>query len=143
MKEHRIGRRGFLSGAGALGAATAALAAVRCDTKPSRSDTRGSALETATIRLTKINGVCIAPQYLAEELLRAEGFTDVRYRDIDLNNFAEPYPSFAAGEVDLSMAFVAPFIIQVDKGVPVMLLGACMPAASSCLVQSRCGPCAI
>ena len=24
-------------------------------------------------------GICIAPQYVAEELLRAEGFTDVRY----------------------------------------------------------------
>ena len=37
------------------------------------------ALETTTIRLAKIANVCIAPQYLAEELLRAEGFTDVRY----------------------------------------------------------------
>ena len=26
-----------------------------------------------------IPGICIAPQYVAEELLRAEGFTDVRY----------------------------------------------------------------
>ena len=35
--------------------------------------------ETTTIRLGKIPGICIAPQYVAEELLRAEGFTDVRY----------------------------------------------------------------
>jgi NitT/TauT family transport system substrate-binding protein len=37
--------------------------------------TRGFALEalpeTTTIRLAKIPGVCIAPQYVAEELLRA------------------------------------------------------------------------
>src|SRR5690242_476624 len=35
--------------------------------------------ETTTIRLAKIPGICIAPQYMAEELLLAEGFTDVRY----------------------------------------------------------------
>jgi len=36
-------------------------------------------LETTTIRLTKTVGICIAPQYVAEALLRAEGFTDIRY----------------------------------------------------------------
>ena len=34
--------------------------------------------ETTAIRLAKIPGICIAPQYVAEELLHAEGFTDVR-----------------------------------------------------------------
>ena len=37
------------------------------------------ALETATVRILKNPGICIAPQYVAEELLRAEGFTDIRY----------------------------------------------------------------
>ena len=37
------------------------------------------ALETTTVRLAKIAGICLAPQYVAEELLRAEGFTDIRY----------------------------------------------------------------
>ena len=35
--------------------------------------------ETTTIRLAKIPASAFAPRYLAEELLRAEGFTDVRY----------------------------------------------------------------
>jgi NitT/TauT family transport system substrate-binding protein len=35
--------------------------------------------ETTSVRLAKIRGICIAPQYVAEELLRAEGFTEVRY----------------------------------------------------------------
>ena len=34
--------------------------------------------ETDTVRLTKVPGICVAPQYI-EELLRAEGFRDVRY----------------------------------------------------------------
>jgi NitT/TauT family transport system substrate-binding protein len=29
--------------------------------------------ETTTVRLTKIPGICVAPQYVAEELLKAEG----------------------------------------------------------------------
>jgi NitT/TauT family transport system substrate-binding protein len=37
------------------------------------------ALETTTVRLARNPGICIAPQYVAEELLRAEGFTDIRY----------------------------------------------------------------
>jgi len=39
--------------------------------------------ETTTIRFAKIPGICNAPQYVAEELLGAEGFTDrVRRRGI-------------------------------------------------------------
>ncbi len=37
--------------------------------------------ETTTIRLRRDPGICIAPWYIAEDLLRAEGFTDVRYVD--------------------------------------------------------------
>src|SRR5262245_54427305 len=69
--------------------------------------------ETTTIRLAKIPGICIAPQYVAEELLRSEGFSDVQYFESPGSN---PYPGIAAGKIDISMAFIAPFIIQVDAG---------------------------
>ena len=36
-------------------------------------------LETTTVRLAKTDGICIAPQYVADELLRAEGFVNVSY----------------------------------------------------------------
>jgi NitT/TauT family transport system substrate-binding protein len=76
--------------------------------------------ETTTIRLVKIPGICVAPQYVAEELLRSEGFTDIQYFESPGSN---PYPGFAAGKIDISMAFVAPFIIQIDAGLPLVLLG--------------------
>src|SRR5580693_6259757 len=38
-------------------------------------------LETTSVRLAKIPVICFAPQYVCEALLRAEGFTDVRYVD--------------------------------------------------------------
>jgi len=64
-------------------------------------------LETTTITLNQIPGICVAPQYVAEELLRSEGFGDVRYAKFGT---AGIYKALASGEVDLSMAFVAPFI---------------------------------
>jgi NitT/TauT family transport system substrate-binding protein len=36
-------------------------------------------LEPTTIRLRRDAGMCVAPWYVGEELLRAEGFTDIRY----------------------------------------------------------------
>jgi NitT/TauT family transport system substrate-binding protein len=75
--------------------------------------------ETTTIRLGKIPGICIAPQYVAEDLLRTEGFTNVQYVDLPVN----VYLGFVAGSIDISMAFIAPYVIQMDAGLPLMLLG--------------------
>ena len=75
--------------------------------------------ETTTIRLAKIPGICIAPQYVAEELLRSEGFTNVQYVELSVNVYA----GFTAGTIDISMAFIAPYIIQMDAGLPLVLLG--------------------
>ena len=76
--------------------------------------------EMTRIRLVSIPGVCVAPQYVAEELLRVEGFTDVQYVKV---NIGELYKAFASGDVDISMAYAPPFIIQIDAGEPVVLLG--------------------
>jgi NitT/TauT family transport system substrate-binding protein len=77
-------------------------------------------LETTSIRIMKLPGICIAPQYVAEELLKVEGFVRVEYVDSTPD---ELYSKFAAGEFDITMAFVAPFIVQADAGLPVVLLG--------------------
>jgi NitT/TauT family transport system substrate-binding protein len=60
------------------------------------------ALETTTVRIPKNPGVCTAPQYVAEELLRAEGFTDIRYVDTPSVTLAQ---AIGRGEVDFSTAF--------------------------------------
>ena len=46
---------------------------------PPRGLAEEGALETTTVRLPKVSSICVAPQYVADELLRAEGFTDIRY----------------------------------------------------------------
>jgi NitT/TauT family transport system substrate-binding protein len=75
--------------------------------------------ETATLKLIQIAGICIAPQYVAEELLRAEGFADVQYVKRDYGTAK----ALAAGEVDISMGFVTSFIVHLDTGDPLVLLG--------------------
>jgi NitT/TauT family transport system substrate-binding protein len=77
-------------------------------------------LETATIRLAKNAGICIAPQYVAEELLRAEGFTDVRYVATEAG--IGQSEAIGRGEVDFSLNFAAPVIIPLDAGTPITVI---------------------
>jgi NitT/TauT family transport system substrate-binding protein len=107
-----MNRRQFLGGLTLTGAAG-------CLGVHPRSAAAEPPPETMKIRLTQVSGICIAPQYVAEELLRGEGFTEVQY----VQSIANPYKAFAAGEIDIGMAFIAPFIVQVDMGLPIVLLG--------------------
>jgi len=81
--------------------------------------------ETRRIRLPKVPNVCWAPAYVAEELLRAEGFSDVRF--VQYESSAYPYGGMVAGEIDFFMAFVAPTIRQIDLGNPLVVLGGVHP----------------
>src|SRR6516225_10466167 len=77
--------------------------------------------ETTTVRLAKIAGICIAPQYIADALLRAEGFTDIRYVATDAGVPAAL--SLARGEVDFTANFAPAFIIPIDAGEPITIVG--------------------
>jgi NitT/TauT family transport system substrate-binding protein len=79
-------------------------------------------LETTRIRLYDWSGVCIAPQFVAEELLKAEGFTDVQYLRTESSG-SLPNPLLASGEIDINTQFSAPSIIRVEAGDPVVFLG--------------------
>ena len=81
--------------------------------------------ETKRIRLSHAGGVCPAPMYVAEDILPGEGFTEVQY--VKLPGPGQIYPELAAGEVDISMAFIAPFIAQVDAGAPIVMLAGIHP----------------
>jgi len=66
-----IARRRFISGLAAAGAAGLLRA--------KRAEAADGPLETTTVRLVK-PALCVSTLYIAEELLRAEGFTDTLYR---------------------------------------------------------------
>jgi NitT/TauT family transport system substrate-binding protein len=77
--------------------------------------------ETTRVRLAKIAGVCIAPQYVAEDLLRAEGFTEIAY--VATSGGAPSASAVANGEIDFSLNFVASLIVALDAGARLTLLG--------------------
>ena len=80
-------------------------------------------LETTTIRFAKIANICIAPQLVAEELLGAEGFTDIHYVDVAPGALGS---AVARGTVDLSMNFASAFVRTIDAGELVTLLAGCV-----------------
>ena len=77
-------------------------------------------LETTRIKLIEISGICIAPQYVAKDLLHSEGFTDVQYFQAAAG--IATAKALAAGSADISLNFVAPNIIQMAAGDPIVLL---------------------
>jgi NitT/TauT family transport system substrate-binding protein len=81
--------------------------------------------ETTRIRLVQTFAVCEAPQFVAEELLRGEGFTDVQY--IRKDGPAAIAGAISSGEVDISMNFSGPLILRVDRGEPITILAGIHP----------------
>ena len=75
--------------------------------------------ETSTIRLIRNAGICIAPQYVADELLRAEGFTDIQHL---MRSPAFMSQAIGRGEVDLSLHFAASIIPAIDAGEAITVL---------------------
>jgi NitT/TauT family transport system substrate-binding protein len=75
--------------------------------------------EITTIRLAKVPGICIAPQYVAEGLLKLEGFSDVQYVEVPLDAI---HRSVGSDKVDISMGFIANHIVELDAETPITLL---------------------
>ena len=75
--------------------------------------------EVTTIRLIKTPGVCIAPQYVAEALLKLEGFSDVQYVEVPLDLL---HRAVGTDKVDISMGFIANHIVELDLETPITLL---------------------
>jgi NitT/TauT family transport system substrate-binding protein len=77
--------------------------------------------ETTSIRLAKSRSLCIAPQYLAEELLRAEGFTDVRY--VMSDGGIGQSKAIAAGDIDFTLHFSPLLIVPIDTSEKITIVG--------------------
>jgi len=123
---HELSRRDLLrlAGGGLSGLGLAAI--VGCgdgDNPRSATSTPGIIVdpppETTRIRLARIPSICLAPQYVAEEFLGAEGFTDVQY--INLASSASGR-SVASGEADISLDFAAKVAVGIDARDPVLVL---------------------
>jgi NitT/TauT family transport system substrate-binding protein len=78
--------------------------------------------EITTVRFSLQYGTCLAPQYVAEELLRAEGFTDIRYIA-----GVPPARMIGLGEIDFGHSFAPSLIYHHDAGLPVVALAGVHP----------------
>lgn len=76
--------------------------------------------ETRTLKLDHRPSICVAPQYVAEELLRSEGFTDIQY--IPKSGPKEIEPALSSGEIDIAMHFAAPNVIRIEAGDRITIL---------------------
>jgi NitT/TauT family transport system substrate-binding protein len=77
------------------------------------------ALETTSVRLPKVFGVCISPQDVAEELLRADGFTDVQYIETEATRVAG---AIGLGKLDFGLNYAPLAIPAIDAGEPLTML---------------------
>lgn len=112
-KSDRWTRRDLLSAAALAGAG----AMLGWPAEPSAAEPPP---ETTRIRLLRIPSTCHAPQYLAEDLLRGEGFANVEY--VKRASSADVSPALAAGEADINMNFSGPVLLNLEAGQPLVVL---------------------
>src|ERR1051326_4964421 len=108
-------RRRFLTNLAWAGARTSAVAGLL--SRPSLA--AEPAPETPTVRFGKIPVICFAPQYVCEELLRAEGFTDIRYVDADVQQLPQ---DLGRGKYDFATSVTPQHIAALDTGTPITLV---------------------
>jgi NitT/TauT family transport system substrate-binding protein len=77
------------------------------------------ALETTTVRFSRNPAICFAAVYAVEDLLRAEGFTDVRYVDLSAPG---QFAALGRGEIDFSGGFALNHVKAIDAGAPIVML---------------------
>jgi NitT/TauT family transport system substrate-binding protein len=121
-------RRELLRGVGAAAAAAALAGRFRtADAEPPPETTRIVLLQTASM--------CQAPQYVAEDLLRGEGFTDVRY--IKKDGQRAIADALASGEASINMHFSGPLIVRLDTGAPITILAGVHPGCYELFATER------
>jgi NitT/TauT family transport system substrate-binding protein len=132
MRAQLLDRRETLTGLGALAAAGLwrARAALAVEPPP----------ETTTIRLAENLRISAwHPQYIAEALLRAEGFTEIAYVCPGLWASPGERPiDFAGREIDFGFSLAASVVDHLGDPIARRTLGHCMPAATSSSPTTRC-----
>jgi NitT/TauT family transport system substrate-binding protein len=76
--------------------------------------------ETRRLRLDQTGAICVAPQFVAEELLRGEGFTDVYY--VKTGGPPGTLKAMGAGELDITTTPVWTSLTHIDAGAPMVFL---------------------
>jgi NitT/TauT family transport system substrate-binding protein len=108
----RFSRRDFLAGGSALAAVSLlGLPGIAAAEPP---------LETTRLRIAQGPFICYAPQMLAEELLRLEGFTEVEYVPVSADYTLTTI--VGKGRVDLAIFGPTSAVASLDAGWPIVVL---------------------
>src|SRR5262249_47525978 len=108
---HGSNRRRFLAHSAALGTASLLPFPGLAASEPPP--------ETKKIRLVRIPAICLAPEYIAEELLRLEGFSEVEYVEM---NTVDPHEMLLVNRADISVVSPPNLIPALDAGKPLLAL---------------------
>jgi NitT/TauT family transport system substrate-binding protein len=76
--------------------------------------------EVTTLRLRRDPSICVAPWYIAEDLLRAEGFTDVRYMPAQAN--LTQTQMIGRGEIDFGTFFAGSLPLRLETGAAITVV---------------------
>ena len=108
-------RRDFLLAAAATASAGAVWSARRLGAQAQEAPP-----ETTTVRLAKTPSLCVMPQYVVDELLAAEGITQVDYVVSDSGPLLSE--AIASGQIDFALHFSGPLVLLLDRGRKVTML---------------------
>jgi NitT/TauT family transport system substrate-binding protein len=77
--------------------------------------------ETPTVRLPKYSaaGICTAPARIVSDLLRAEGFSEIRFVPVGSNDLTE---MVGGGALDFGLNFASSLTAAIDRDVPITAL---------------------
>ena len=117
-----LSRRTFLANASALSAAVVLGMPRLAAAEPPP--------EVKKIRLVHAPAICLSPQYLAEELLRMEGFSEIEYVDQPI---AKGLTVVEEGRADMTMGAAPDVVAALMQAEAFSRWRASMPVATSSL----------
>jgi NitT/TauT family transport system substrate-binding protein len=94
-----------------------------------------SQLEIARIRIAKTGAICMAPHFVAQDLLHIEGFTDVQY--VSQPDLAGTEHALAIGEADINVNYALRLVARLDAGDPMIVLAGLHPGCVEILGNDR------
>jgi len=86
---------------------------------PRRAWAAEPGLETTSVRFGRFLAICFAPQYVCEPLLRAEGFTDIRYVDTTDRTQLE---DLGSGNFDFHSNLPLTYALAIDRELPITVV---------------------
>src|ERR1700688_79201 len=86
--------------------------------------------ETTSLRFEKWPVTCLAPIYIVDDLLREEGFSDIRY---------EPGAEVGGGDADFGGDYSGPVIIPIEGAKPIVMLAGIHPGCFELFARETIG----